>query len=96
MGKPTVLTLRVPSGLKTRIATLAEQQGVSLNQFAMYMLTTKVTELETNAFFENVKVGKSSQEIRADFQRVMAKLKSRPAPTNVPEWDQLPANTEIL
>ena len=90
MSKPTVLTLRVPIDLKERISDLAEKQGVSLNQFAMYMLTTKVTELESADFFQQVKGGRSSDTIRAEFDAVMTKIKQRPAPSDVPEWDRMP------
>lgn len=69
---------------------LADNEGVSLNQFAMYVLTTKVTELETIAFFAAERNSLSSAEIRADFDRVMEKLKQRPTPDDTPEWDKMP------
>jgi predicted HicB family RNase H-like nuclease len=37
MAKASVLTIRVPSDLKHRIEEVADQQGVSINQLAMYM-----------------------------------------------------------
>ena len=92
MSKPSVLTLRVPASLKSRIAELATQQGVSLNQFAMYMLTTKVTELETAAFFENIVDEKSPNQIQAEFDAIMRKLKTSPNPSDTPDWDTIPEN----
>ena len=46
MSKNT-LTIRVPEELKDRIETLAAQQGVSINQLAMYAFTKEIGELET-------------------------------------------------
>ncbi|MEM7799835.1 MAG: toxin-antitoxin system HicB family antitoxin [Chloroflexota bacterium] len=90
MSKPTVLTLRVPADLKLRMSELAAQQGVSLNQFAMYMLTTKITEMEASVFFDRVKGDKSSAEIRAEFTDVMAKIRQRSTPDDTQPWDEMP------
>jgi predicted HicB family RNase H-like nuclease len=45
--RKSTLTIRVPEELKDRIETLAAQQGVSINQFAMYAFTKEIGELET-------------------------------------------------
>jgi predicted HicB family RNase H-like nuclease len=36
MANRNTLTIRIPQELKDRIETLAAQQGISINQFAMY------------------------------------------------------------
>ena len=48
MPKPSVLTIRVPSDLKHRIALVAEEQGISINQLAMYMFTKEIGNLEAS------------------------------------------------
>lgn len=48
MSKASVLTIRVPADLKHRIAQIAEQQGVSINQLAMYMFTKEIGNLEAS------------------------------------------------
>ena len=51
MGSKSTLTIRVPEELKDRIETLAAQQGVSINQFALYAFAREIGELQTgNAF----------------------------------------------
>ncbi|MCK5786662.1 MAG: toxin-antitoxin system HicB family antitoxin [Candidatus Sabulitectum sp.] len=46
MAGASVMTIRIPADLKRRIEIVAEEQGVSLNQLAMYMFTREVTSLE--------------------------------------------------
>ena len=46
MASASVMTVRIPSDLKHRIEVVAEEQGVSLNQMAMYMFTREVTSME--------------------------------------------------
>ena len=48
MRKASVLTIRVPSDLKHRIVLVAEEQGVSINQLAMYMFTKEIGNLEVS------------------------------------------------
>jgi hypothetical protein len=46
MYKPSIITLRIPKELKQRLTQMAEQQGVSLNQFSLYLLAGEVARLE--------------------------------------------------
>lgn len=89
MSKTQVITLRVPMELKERISLLADEQGVSINQLAMYALTEKVTALESEKYFANMWKGKTEAEIMAGFDTVMAKVKERPE-NEIPEWDRMP------
>lgn len=41
MAKPSTVTLKMPKELKSRLEAAAEQQGVSLNQFALYISLRK-------------------------------------------------------
>ena len=48
MAKANVLTIRVPADLKHRIDLLAAEQGVSINQLAMYMFEKEIGNLESS------------------------------------------------
>ena len=84
MIKPSVVTVRMPHELKERVAQAASQQGISTNQFITYVLTEKVTSLETQHFFESVIGHQGESEAEAAFDAVMAQVQARP----VPVWDQ--------
>lgn len=85
MPKASVLTIRVPSDLKHRIALAAEEQGVSINQLAMYMFTKELGSLEASQKLSKYWKNYSKNELLSGFDEVMAKIKVRP----VPEWDNL-------
>ena len=44
--KVSSLTIRVPHELKEKINKAADYQGISINQFAMYIFAKEVTRLE--------------------------------------------------
>ena len=69
--KKNVLILRVPEELKTRIERVAESQGVSLNQFALYALTKELGELEANSYLRRFLREKGKDEIYAAFDAAM-------------------------
>lgn len=85
MPKASVLTIRVPADLKRRIALIAEQQGVSINQLAMYMFAKEVGNLEASQKISNYWKGYAKDKIMSDFDAVMAKVKDIP----VPDWDKM-------
>lgn len=85
MSKASVLTIRVPADLKHRIALVAEQQGVSINQLAMYMFTKEIGNLEASQKISKYWKGYSKEEIFSGFGEVMAKVKDTP----VPDWDKM-------
>ena len=85
MSKASVLTIRVPTDLKHRIASVAEEQGVSINQLAMYMFTKELGNLEANQIISNHWKAYSKNEILSGFDQTMSKVKTRP----VPEWDKI-------
>jgi hypothetical protein len=84
--KSNVLTIRVPHDLKERIEKSAHRQGVSMNQFAIYVFTRELSELETASFFQEQYANKSAREIFQEFDEVMSKVPSR---KRRPAWDQL-------
>jgi hypothetical protein len=79
------MTVRIPADLKHRIEVVAEEQGVSLNQLAMYMFTRGITSLEAGNKISKYWDGYKKSEILNDFDDVMGKVKSR----KVPEWDRI-------
>jgi hypothetical protein len=85
MPKANILTIRVPSDLKSRIARVAAEQGVSINQLAMYMFTKELGNIEAGQYMSNFLKGFSNQEILSDFDDIMSKVKNR----TIPVWDKL-------
>lgn len=85
MGKPSVLTVRVPSDLKHRIDVVAEEQGVSINQLALYMFSREVSSFEAGNKISKYWKGYDKKEIVNGFDVVMAKVKER----EIPEWDMI-------
>ena len=84
MAKASVLTIRVPADLKHKITLIAEEQGVSINQLAMYMFTKEICNLEAGRSIAQYWQGYSKKEIYAGFDEVLAKVKRK----NVPKWDR--------
>lgn len=64
---------------------VAEQQGVSINQLAMYMFTKAIGNLEASQKISEYWKGYSRKEIFSSLDEVMAKLKDAP----VPDWDKM-------
>jgi hypothetical protein len=88
MSKASVLTIRVPSDLKHRIALVAAEQGVSINQLAMYMFTKEIGNLEASQNISKYWQDYSIERILIDFDEVMEKVKDR----HVPDWDKIEIN----
>ena len=84
--KTSVLTIRVPHELKERIELMAEQQGVSINQFALYAFTKQLSEIETSEYYRQFIKNKSRQDLLAGFDKAMEKVKFR---AKDEDWDAL-------
>ena len=82
------MTVRMPAELKSKITCLAKEQGVSANQFAMYLLTKGIVSVEYEQLVARLTEGYSEDEILRDFKEVMAKISES---DDVPEWDRLPS-----
>ncbi len=54
MSKASVLKIRVPAKFKQRIVRIAEEQGVSVDQLAMYMFTKGLGNLEDGQHISNI------------------------------------------
>jgi len=77
MTKRSVLTIRVPEDLKVRLERLADSQGVSLNQLALYAFSKEASQLETQMFLSSRVGKKSKNELLKNFDDVLAKVSSR-------------------
>jgi len=75
--KKNVLTIRVPEELKNRLERLADKQGVSLNQLALYAFTKEASVIETQMFFSRRLGGKKKTEILAGFDATLSKIQAR-------------------
>jgi antitoxin component of RelBE/YafQ-DinJ toxin-antitoxin module len=90
--KVSSLTIRVPHELKEKIVQAADQQGISINQYAMYIFTKEVTRLEVSQETEWKQIKeqyigtKTEDEIKKNFKEVMKKVKSS---NKVPDWDRI-------
>ncbi|MFH0974614.1 MAG: toxin-antitoxin system HicB family antitoxin [Spirochaetota bacterium] len=84
-AKASVLTIRIPNELKHRIEKIADQQGISINQLALYAFTKEIQEMETFKSFSKYWKNKSKKELFNDFDSVMLKAGNGP----VPDWDKL-------
>ena len=58
MSKTNIITVRIPEDLKKRIEKISKEQGISMNQFAMYALTKEAGELEANDWLKEYLKGK--------------------------------------
>jgi hypothetical protein len=61
MTGPKTYPLRLPRSVKAAVEVLAEQEGVSVNQFIATAVAEKLTAMSTAQFFE-------ARRKRADFQ----------------------------
>ena len=84
-NRQSTLIVRLPNELKHKVELMAEEQGVSLNQFALYAFAKEVVQSETQSYFRNIWKDKSKKEILANFDEVMKKVAKR----KVPDWDKI-------
>lgn len=90
MSKPSTVTLRVPRELKQRLEEAAQQQGVSLNQFALYILAGEVTRLEMGqaqawAALDQQYASKATD--KSLLTQARALLRREPVQTSLPDGD---------
>ena len=84
-SKASVLTLRLPFELKHKIERIADEQGISINQLALYAFTKEVSELETSDYFLRYWKNQKKEDILKNFDKVMKKVKR----SKIPRWDKL-------
>ena len=61
--KASVLTLRIPNELKHKIEKMADKQGLSINQLALYAFTKEIQEMETSKYLSKFWNKTSKKEI---------------------------------
>jgi hypothetical protein len=83
--KASVLTLRVPMELKHKIEKMADKQGLSINQLALYAFTKEVKEMETFDYLSKYWKNKSKKIILNDFDEVLSRVKDG----STPSWDKI-------
>jgi hypothetical protein len=84
-NKQSTLIIRLPNELKHKVELMAEEQGVSLNQFALYAFTKEVIQSETQSYFQSIWKDKTKKEILENFDEVVKKVAKR----KVPDWDKI-------
>ena len=84
-AKSSVLTIRVPKELKHKIERIADEQGVSINQLALYAFTKEIKEMESSSYFHNRLKLKNKKEILDDYDQVIKKIGS----SKLPDWDKV-------
>jgi predicted DNA-binding protein len=85
MARRNTLTIRVPEELKDRIETLAAQQGISINQFAMYAFAKEIEEMETGSALRKYTRGVDKKELFRRIDELFARVPDREAP----DWDRV-------
>lgn len=69
------LSIRIPNDLKKRVAALAEQQGVSMNNFITSCLSSAVAQETTRAFLLKRLKGVDASKTTAAFEEIMSKAR---------------------
>lgn len=87
---PSQIPLRVPKELHADIQSLAEEQGVSMNQLLIYMVSSKVAEMkQSQEFFAQRTKGRSKQSAVAGLNRFLDEV---PTDAPVAKGDELPGS----
>ena len=77
----STLSLRLPDSLHAELRRLAEQEGISINQFIASAAAEKLSALRTASYLKQ----RARRGSRKDFESVLAKVPDIPAP----EWDRV-------
>jgi len=65
---------------------MSTQQGVSLNQLAVYALTKEIGELEASEHLRRYIGETDKRQLFADADRILSKVPDR----SIPDWDEIP------
>ena len=80
-----VVALRVPREMKQRLERIAEDQGVSMNQLANYLLDRDLAQIEAEISLERRLARASVGKLKQKALSVLDRLPARPTP----EWDRV-------
>ena len=75
----STLSLRLPDSLHSELKRLAEQEGISINQFIATAAAEKLSSLRTATYLRE----RASKGSRAEFEAVLKRVPDVPAPS----WD---------
>jgi predicted DNA-binding protein len=85
MNHANTIVLEMPRELKQRLQKQAKSEGVTINQFAVYVLNHQVTYLERQEFLERRLAAKRLSSVKKRAKRILSKVPVR----RVPEWDRV-------
>ena len=71
----STMSLRIPESLHKKLRELAEEEGISINQFVTTAVAEKVSALLTAEYLER-RAGRGS---RKKFERALARVRDVPA-----------------
>lgn len=71
-------SLRLPEDLYNRATDLAKRQGISLNQFFLYAISSTVSGIEAREFFEKRIGGRDEKKMKEQFHSLLDKVSTRP------------------
>lgn len=74
----SAMSLRLPDSLHKQVRELAEQEGVSINQFIATAVAEKMSALMAGEYL----AARAERGDRAAFERVLAKVRDRPSEEN--------------
>ena len=75
------LSIRIPDHLKEKVAVVASQQGVSMNNFITSCLSSAVAQEMTRSFLAARLKKVDPAKTRAAFEKIMSKSRTGPAPS---------------
>lgn len=84
-AESSVLTVRLPKESKQRIERVADGQGVSINQLALYAFTKEIKEMETPSYFRNRLKLKDKKVLLIDYDTVVKRIGT----SELPKWDEI-------
>jgi predicted transcriptional regulator len=93
------LTVRLPDSLHEKVRDLAEEEGISMNQFVMLAVSEKITRLDAEAQFAHLdaleRFGKAvAEEEDARPDELMEELLDRAGDEEPREGDRRPAQAK--
>ena len=71
----SALSLRVPNSVHRHIKEIAQQEGVSINQFISSAISEKISAIMTEEYLEK----RAKRANRQEFKNILSQVPSRPA-----------------
>lgn len=71
----SALSLRLPNSVHRHIKEIAQQEGVSINQFISSAISEKISAIMTEEYLEK----RAKRANRQEFKNILSQVSSRPA-----------------